>query len=239
VSRCRLSPFGGAVRPVATSPLVVWDLRLPARGDDVVSYRVHEPPNGLSRQRLTRYVRAYIYVSPQQQLELIARTSLISRVWISPHELRLSVGQAAWLTARGQLDNGRLAPRADLTGAVWTTANPAVLFVNHSGRVVGVSPGEALVWVQIGRIHARAIVVVSGLGSGAPAPGNQSQPPVQSSTSPSPSSSGSPSPTSPPPASGSPSPTSPPPASGSPTPPASVTAARIAAGRARTPVTGS
>jgi hypothetical protein len=227
--------FAGAVTPLATSPLVVWDLRLPAHGAAVVSYEVHEQPSGLSKQRLMAYVRAYVAVSPRQELELIAHAGRVSTVWISPHELRLDVGEAGRLTAHGRLYNGHLASRADLTGAAWATENPAVLTVNRSGRVVGVSPGTALVWVQISGIRAQAIVVVSGRGAGAtgPAPGNQSQPPVQSSTSPSPSNSGSPLPTSPPPTAGSPSPTSSPPASGQPSPPASSPAAQITAGRAQ------
>ena len=227
--------FPGVVTPLATSPLVVWDLSLPAHGDDVVSYQVHEPATGVSERRLMAYVRAYVAVSPQQELELIAHAGLLSTVWISPHELRLDVGEAGRLTAHGRLYNARLAPRADLTGAVWATENPAVLTVNRSGRVVGVSPGTALVWVQISGIRAQATVVVTGGGSAdtGPAPGTQSQPPVQSSTSPSPSSSGSPLPTSPPPTSGSPSPASSPPASGQPTPPASSPAEQTTAGRAR------
>jgi len=223
--------FSGAVTPLATSPLVVWDLHLPARGHDVVSYQVDEPASGVSEHRLMAYVHAYVGVSPQQELELIAHPGLFSRVWISPHELRLNVGHAGRLTANGRLYNGHLAPRADLTGAVWTTENPAVLSVNRSGRVFAVSPGKVLVWVQIGGTRARATVIVRGRGGEVPPTANQGQPPVQSSTSPSPSSSGSPSPS--PSGSGSPSPTSPPPTSGSPTPPASPPAAQTAAGRAR------
>jgi hypothetical protein len=202
--------FTGAAVPLAKSSLVVWDLRLPARGHDVVSYQVPETPSGVSKQRLMAFVDEYFSVSPQQQLELIAHPGLVKQAWIRPHELRLNVGQAGQLTAHGRLFNGQLAPQADLIGAVWTTANSAVLRVTRSGRVVGLSPGMTQVWVQIGRTRARATVVVSGGGLGAPAPGNQSQAPVQSSPTPSLSSPGSQPPTSSPPATGPPSPTSPP-----------------------------
>jgi serine/threonine protein kinase len=208
--------FTGAVTPLATSPLAVWDLRLPARGRDVVSYEVHEPRSGVSeRQRLSTYVRAYDAESPQQELAVIAHPGLISTVWISPQQLQLSVSHLGRLKVHGRLYNGHLAPPADLTGAVWTTANSAVVFVSSSGRVLALTPGKAIVWVQIGSIRAQAIVVVSGTGHAAPPPAVYSPPPVQSSTSP-PSSS---------PSSGSPSPTSPAPTSGSPpltTPPTSV-----------------
>jgi Protein kinase domain len=227
VARYRQSvTFTGAVTPLVTNPLVVWDLRLPAGGHDVVSYQVPEPLSGVSQQRLLTYVRAYIAESPQQELQVIAHPGLVKKVWISPHELPLTVGHAGRLTVRGRLYNRRLAPPADLTGAVWTTANSAVVFVSRSGRVLALSTGRAIVWVQIGSIRAQAIVVVSGTGHAGPPPAYYSQPPVQPSTSPS--SSGSPSPTSPLPTSGSPSPTSPPPTSGSPTPPAPAPAARIA-----------
>ena len=223
--------FTSAVTPLVTSPVVVWDLRLPAHGDDAVSYQAPEPPSGASQQRLMTYVHAYVAMSRQQTLELIARPGLVSKVWISPLHLRLRVGQARQLTAHGRLYNGHLAPPADLTGAVWTTGNPAVLVVNRSGRMVGVSPGKVLVWLQIGGIRGQSVVVVNGHQGAAPAPADNSQPPVQSSPSPSPTSSGSPPPTSPPPPSGSPSPTSPPPPSGSPTPGVPPTA-RMADGRA-------
>jgi len=184
--------FTSPVTPLMTSPLVVWDLSLPAHGDAVVSYRVPEQPSGVSKQRLMTYVQAYVAVSPQQTLELIARPGLVNKVWISPLELRLNVGQAGQLTVHGRLDNGKFAPRADLAGAVWTTADTGVLVVNSSGRVRGVSPGRVLVYVQIGGIRAQAVVVVDRPSGAAPPPGYPSQPPAQSSASPSPTPSGSP-----------------------------------------------
>jgi Protein kinase domain len=188
-----LVTFTSAVTPFAKSPLAGWDLRLPAHGHAVVSYQVYEPASGVSEQRLATYVRAYQAVSPQQGLELIAHFGPVTRVWISPLEFHLNVGQARQLTAHGRLYSGRLAPGADLTGAVWTTSNPAVLVVDSSGRVVGVSPGTALVYLEIGGIRVHATVVISGSGGAAQVPAGSGQPPVQSS--PSPSSSGSPSPT--------------------------------------------
>jgi hypothetical protein len=184
--------FTSAVTPLMTSPLVVWDLSLPAHGHDVVSYQVPESPSGVSKQRLMTYVQAYVAVSPQQTLELIARPGLVNKVWISPLELRLNVGQAGQLTVRGRLDTGKFAPRADLAGAVWTTANTGVLVVNSSGRVRGVSPGRVLVYVQIGGIRAQAVVVVDRPSGAGPPPGYPSQPPARPSTSPSPTPSGSP-----------------------------------------------
>ncbi|HUA42376.1 MAG TPA: protein kinase [Streptosporangiaceae bacterium] len=219
--------FAGAVKPLATTPpVVVWDLRLPAHGHEVVSYRAPEPARGASEQRLITYVQAYVVVSPQQALELIAHLGLVSTVWISPQVLHLNVGQTSRLAAHGRLYNGRLAPEADLTGAVWTSANPAVLVVDRTGRVVGLSPGRALVWVQIGGVRAQATVVVNGAG-GVVAPVYPGQPPVPS-ASPSASASGSPSPTGSPTASGSPSPTGSPTSSGSPSPGASPPAAPAA-----------
>ena len=226
-SRLASVTFTGPATVVAQSPLVVWDLSLAAHSDAVVSYRVHEPPSGLSEQRLMTFVDEYYSVSPQQQLKLIADLGAVTKMWISPHEVWLNVGQEARLTVHGRLFNHKLAPPADLTGATWTTTNRDVLTVSHSGRVVGISPGKALVWVQIGSVRARAIVVVTGSGLGAPAPGGQTQPPVQSSTSPSPSTSP---PTSSPPPTGSPTPTSPPSSPGEQTSAPSVTDARPSGG---------
>jgi hypothetical protein len=219
--------FSSAVTPLVTSPLVVWDLRSPAHGYDVVSYQAPEAPGGMSAQRLMTYVQAYLAVSAQQTLELIARPGLVTRVWISPVKLWLNVGQARQLTVHGRLYSGQLAPLADLAGAVWTTTNPGVLSVNRSGRVLGVSTGQVLVWVQIGGIRAQAVAVISRPGGAAPPP-NLSQPPVQSSPSPSPTTSGSPTPTATPSTSASPSPS--PPASGSST--TGSPTSRMSAGRA-------
>jgi hypothetical protein len=203
--------FTGSVAPFAKSPLAGWDLRLPAHGHAVVSYQVHELAAGVSEQRLAAYVQAYQAASRQQALEVIAHFGLLTRVWIRPLELQLKVGQARLLTAHGRLYNGHLATKSDLTGAVWTTADPAVLSVDSGGRVAGLSPGTALVWVQIGGIREHATVVVTGSGGAAQAPAGPAQPPAQSSSSPP----SSPSPTTTP-TSGSPSPS--PSSPGSPTP---------------------
>jgi hypothetical protein len=207
------------VTPLATSPVAVWDLSLPARGDAVVSYQMHEPRNGVSYQRLNTYVEAYVLQSRQQELQVITHPDVVTRMRVRPRQLVLSVGQAGRLTARGWLDNGHLARPADLTGAVWTTTNSAVVFVNRSGRVLALARGTATVWVQIGHIRAQAIVVVNGSGQAPLPPAVYSPPPAQSSVSPAPTS-GSPSPTGPissTPTSGSPPPTSPAPTSGAPT----------------------
>jgi len=209
------------VTPLVTSPLAVWDLHLKAGGQAVVSYQMQEPPKGASYRRLLMYVGAYWRKSNQQELQVITHPGVVfASLRVRPHQLLLTVGQAERLTVRGRLLNGSLARPADLTGAVWTTTNSAVAFVNRSGRVSALMKGRAIVWVQIGSIRAEAIVVVSGTGHATPPPAVYSSPPAQSSASASPTSSGSPTPTSPPssaPSSGSTSPTSSPPPSGSPT----------------------
>ena len=221
VARDRQSVTFTGVTPLATSPLVVWDLKLRPGVPDIVSYEMQEPPSGMSDERLSNYVYAYVIESRQQELQVVVHPGRVSEVRISPHLLLLSVGQKVRLTARGWLANGHRAPSADLTGAVWTTTNSGVVFVNSSGRVQALTKGTAFVWVQIGLIRAKAIVVVSGSGSATPPPAVYSSPPAQSTASASPTSSGSPTPTSPPsssPASGSTPPTSSPPTSGSPSP---------------------
>ncbi len=188
--------FTGAVQPLATGRLAVWDLALPPGGHAVVRYQVPEPPRGTSESRLLQWVRAYTAVSAQQVLEVVPHPGLLRAVWISPLNLRLGVGQAGLLVAHARLYNGRLAPRTDLTSAVWTSAQPGVLTVDPGGAVVAKSPGVVLITVQIGTIRASATVVVTGPGGVAPPPA-YSPPPVLPSTSPSPTASptGSPSPT--------------------------------------------
>ena len=202
--------FAGAAKHVTTGHLVVWDdLQLAPDGQAVVSYHVPEAASGDSQARLMNWINAYFLVSPQQALQLVTHPGLVSTVWITPLDLRLSVGQSDRLMVLARLHNRELAPRADLHGAVWTTANPAVLLVNQSGKVTALSPGSAVIWVQLGGIRASSTVVVVG-GGGQVLPPPYSEPPVQQSTSPTP--------TSPTPTSGSPTPTSPSPTSSSSTP---------------------
>ncbi|MGO8959251.1 MAG: protein kinase domain-containing protein [Streptosporangiaceae bacterium] len=210
--------FTGAATPLVAGRLVVWDLRLPAGGRATVGYQVPEAPSGTSESRLMRWVQAYTAVSGQQVLTAVPHAGLLKSVWISPLNLHVNVGQAGRLTAYARLYNSALAPRADLAGAVWTSANPAVLVVDASGTVIGMSPGVTLVTVEIGGIRASATVVVNG--SGVLPPPAYSLPPVQPSASPSPSPSVSPSPTGTSPSSGSPSASGTPPPSTPPPSPA-------------------
>ncbi len=199
--------FTGAVQPLATGRLAVWDLALPHGSHAVVRYQVPEPPRGTSESRLLQWVRAYTAVSALQVLEVVPHPGLLRAVWISPLNLRLGVGQAGQLVVHARLYNGRLAPRTDLTGAVWTSAQPAVLTVDPGGAVVGRSPGVVLITVQIGTIRASATVEVTGPGGVAPPPAYSPPPQPTASPSATASASGSPSPTSTPTVSGSPSPT--------------------------------
>ena len=198
---------------------MVWQLPVAANAQVVVGYQVPEAASGVSQARLMDWVHAYQGASWQQAL-LIAHPGLVSRAWISPSSLQLNVGQTDRLEVHARLHNGQVAPRADLTDAVWTTTNPAVVVVSRSGQVTAMSPGSAVIWVRIGAIRAEARVVVSG-PAGQPPP--YSEPPVQQIASPSPSgptpTSGSPSPSGSTPTSGSSTPTSPPPSSTPPTSP--------------------
>ena len=204
--------FTSAIKPLVAGTLVVWDLRLQPGGNATVSYRVTEPPGGTSLARLMQWVVAYDAVSSQQVLQLIAHAGILRAVSISPPHLHVNVGQGGRLTAHASLYNGKPAPRADLTGAIWTTSNRAVLAVKRSGIVVGESPGTAVVTLHVGAMQASVTVVVDGSGSVLPPPA-YSPPPGQRSVSPSPSgtvsSSGTPSPSGTVSSSGSPTPTTP------------------------------
>jgi serine/threonine protein kinase len=197
--------FPSEVQPLFTSPLLVWDMGLQPHGHEVVSYQVPEPSSGVSEQRLTAYVQAYVQVSAQEALLVMPPPGQVAHVWASPQWMRLKAGHSRQLKPHLRLADGKLAPPADLAGAVWWSSRSAVLTVSRSGLVRGVAPGTARVWMQIGPRRASTIVVVTGhhSGSGASQPAvSGSQPTVQSSASPSPSpsssvsSSASPSPTS-------------------------------------------
>ncbi len=198
--------FHPAAKLLTASRVAVWDLYLPPRHSVVVRYQAAEPPDGASQARLLRLAGAFAAVSGQEVLEPITPGGVLQSVMITPASLRLTVGQSASLTLYGDLSNGRRAGARMLAGAVWTTADPAVVAVSSRGLVLAESAGVTEVTARVGHIRDSVIVTVLGLGAGPPVPGyGGSPPPGGSSSSPSPSPSLTPSPT--PTPSGSPSPT--------------------------------
>jgi hypothetical protein len=205
-SSLRAVHFVPAARLLAASRMVVWDLRLPARGEVVVGYQAHELPAGATESRLKLLVAAFTTVEARQLIEPITPGSVLQALTITPDDLDLAVGQTGRLRLRGRLRSGASAPAADLSGAVWTIANRAVASVNSRGQVVGESAGVTRVTAQVGAARASAVVTVTGPGAAPPASGYSYSPPAAGpSTTPSPTATPSPTPTSTP----SPTPTTP------------------------------
>jgi protein kinase-like protein len=171
--------FEPAAKLLTASRVAVWDLRLPAHGHVMVRYRAPEPAAGASLARLQGLVAAFGPVAGQQVLEPIKPGGVLQSLTITPASLRLNVGQRARLRLRGSLSTDSPAPAAELTGAVWTTEDPAVAVVTagrEAGAVLGMSAGVTVVTVRIGPISDSVIVTVAGPGSVVPTIGGFSPP---------------------------------------------------------------
>lgn len=189
---------------VRADPVVLWNLRVPAHGAVVVSYRASVRPSGVSRGRLAAWVKAF--EAAEATIHVQAPTTVqIRSLSVRPATLRLSASQSARLKLSGVLRGGKPAPSTVLAGAAWTTGNSSVAIVSPAGQVTALGPGKTYVTGQIGAIHASALVIV---GNSSPIPGTHSPAPSPApsrtrSPSPRPSPSPKPTPT--------PSPSSPPP----------------------------
>ena len=206
--------FRPPAKVLAAARTAVWEnLQLPAKGAAHVSYQVPEPPGGATEARLASWVGAFETVAYRQDLQPITAGGVLQAITALPRTLTLDVGQDVRLRLQGTLSSGKKAPRADLSGAIWQSANAEVADVDFRGEVFARSAGVTQVTASVGPISA--VVTVTVLPAGGPpggiiqsSPAQKSpSPPVSQSPSPSTSMSVSPSgspPVSPPP---SPSPT--------------------------------
>jgi Protein kinase domain len=210
--------FRPPAKVLAAARTAVWEnLQLPANGAAHLSYQVSEPPGGATEARLAGWVSAFETVAYRQDLQPITAGGVLQAITVLPRTLTLDVGQDVRLRLQGTLSSGKNAPRADLSGAIWQSANAGVADVDFRGEVFARSAGVTQVNASVGPISA--LVTVTVLPAGGP-PGGiiQSSPPWQSSSppasqSPSPSPSASVSPSGSPPVS--PTPTDSPTASAS------------------------
>jgi hypothetical protein len=206
--------FRPPAKVLTAARTAVWEnLQLPAKGAAHVSYQVPEPPGGATEARLASWVGAFETVAYRQDLQPITAGGVLQAITTLPRTLTLDVGQDVRLRLQGTLSSGKKAPRADLSSAIWQSANAEVADVDFRGEVFARSAGVTQVTASVGPISA--VVTVTVLPAGGPpggiiqsSPAQKSpSPPVSQSPSPSTSMSVSPSgspPVSPPP---SPSPT--------------------------------
>jgi len=192
--------FRPSAKLLPATRTAAWEnLSLPPNGAAHVSYQVPEPPRGATEDRLKAWVRAFDAVASRQDLTQITAGGILQAITISPHGLTLGSAQSARLRLLGTLSGGQKAPRADLTGATWQSANPGVADVDFRGEVFAVSAGTTQVTASVGPITASITVTV--IATPGPPGGVISSPPPRPSSSasapvsPSPSQTPSPSPT--------------------------------------------
>lgn len=89
---------------------------------------------------------------------VLAAAPAIASVSVTPSPVNLLVAQSATLTATAYDSEGK--PVAGRS-VVWTTSNAAVAVVSQSGRVTGVTPGEAAVTATIDGFSGTATVTVA------------------------------------------------------------------------------
>jgi serine/threonine protein kinase len=145
---------------VQADPVVQWRLRLPAQGTITIGYRAVVSPAGATMTRLARWAKAF--TSLQASLHTPKGVTIqLHSLAINPRTLRIGTAASTQPPLTGQLSSGKSAPQQILSGAAWTTGNPAVATVDSSGRVTGIGPGTTHVTAQIGTAHASATVVVT------------------------------------------------------------------------------
>jgi serine/threonine protein kinase len=161
------SPVPAAIS--ASRHVVTWQLQLAASAGPAVGYTAALAPDGLSRARLMSLVRDYDALAATLTAPHHPGVTLRS-LSVRPHHARIATGQKYQLKLSGVLSNGKAARASQLSGATWTSANPAIASVS-SGKVTGRARGTTHVTVRIGAVHASVVVTVTGTGS-APAPGS-------------------------------------------------------------------
>jgi Protein kinase domain len=146
---------------------VQWQLRVPAHGRVVVGYRVRVAPAGATRARLARWAKDLDSLAAQLAEKTV--TVQVRSLKVRPRAA-LTVGHTVRLTLSGVLADGKTAPEAVLSTAVWSTGNSAVATVSASGVVTGRGAGTTRVTVRVGSARASVVVTVTGTGGGVPAP---------------------------------------------------------------------
>lgn len=85
----------------------------------------------------------------------------LSALSVLPGTVRIAPAGSVQLKLVGQLAGGSVAPEQMLSGAAWTSADPAVAAVNSSGSVIAIGPGSTYVTARVGTARATAVVVVT------------------------------------------------------------------------------
>ena len=175
--------FRPPAKLLAAAHTAVWEnLQLPANGAAHVSYQVPEPPGGATEARLANWVGAFETVAYRQDLQPITAGGVLQAITALPRTLTLDVGQDVRLRLEGILSSGKKAPRADLSGAIWQSANAGVADVDFRGEVFARSAGVTQVTASVGPISA--VVTVTVLPAGGPPGGIIQSSPAQKSPSP-------------------------------------------------------
>jgi hypothetical protein len=139
--------------------LVIWHLMVPAHGSVRLGYHVSVAADGATRSRLMNCVRAYNNLA--RQLAQRQSNVVIKSLTIKPRRIQIAIGQKVRLTLSGILADGKGATAADLSMAIWKSANSAVATVSSAGLITGNGQGTTRITVQIGKASASTVVVVS------------------------------------------------------------------------------
>jgi serine/threonine protein kinase len=169
-------PAMGAASFEPSAPMIidhgtglVWALRVPASGEDVVGYRVAVTAAGVSKARLMGLVRR---LSPVRRgpVTMPAPPVRLQSVTIMPGTLRLASGRSERLRLVGLLSNGKRAPAAYLSKVIWSTGNRRFAKVNAFGKVTAVNAGMTKITARVGNITTFITVIVTTLP--VPSPGS-------------------------------------------------------------------
>ena len=98
--------------------------------------------------------------TPTTLFLLAAALSGPDRIDLDPTSMTIDAGETVTVTATVRHEDGTVIPGAPVR---WIAMNPAVAAVDQSGRVTGISPGEARIAARTGNVMAFATVIVRAL----------------------------------------------------------------------------
>ena len=98
--------------------------------------------------------------TPTTLFLLAASLSGPDRIDLDPSSMTIDAGDAVTVTATVSHEDGTVIPGAPVR---WIAMNPEVAAVDQSGRVTGVSPGEARIAARTGNVMGFATVIVRAL----------------------------------------------------------------------------
>jgi serine/threonine protein kinase len=151
---------------------LVWPLRIPAHGKDVVYCLVDVGSGAVSGTRL-RMLTGQLSPVRQGPVTMAARPVTLQSLTILPKVLRIAPGDSRRPALMGLLSNGKRALGSYLSKLSWKSADPSVATVSAAGTITAVATGETRITVTKGTVTSSISVIVTAQQAAGQSPGSQ------------------------------------------------------------------